>query len=57
MPMPLGRIGGRLRRFDLADRACAQANKLIGEAPAITPAHRGKALVAQEAERKAQGLN
>jgi hypothetical protein len=51
----LAAVCGRL--FDLADRVRAPANKLIGAAPAITPAHRCRPLVAQEAERKAQGVN
>jgi hypothetical protein len=38
--------------FDLAG-----APAIIGEASAITPAHRGRPPVAQEAERKAQGVN
>jgi hypothetical protein len=53
----LGQIGCRLCRFDLAGRACAPPIKLIGEAFAITPAHRGRPVGAQEAERKAQGIN
>jgi hypothetical protein len=53
----LGQIGCHLCRFDLAGRACAPPIKLIGEAFAITPAHRGRPVVAQEAERKAQGVN